>query len=374
MTLDNIIESIKLLTVKVEMNNNTNKENGTGVLIIQNNKAYVLTVYHCIYGKGESPHIVKSENILFKFDSKISEEVIRPLNMEKYKEVYLAKNIVLLEVDISKLKIDGIKNLLLLDRVFYDKSYYLRGYPKVLSYDHYFEAKCRDKDLDEVTFKIEVDGLTNDTSGDDANELISGLSGSGVFFSENNQLYLVGLVNALATEGGTFNAVHCIKLLELKDTDIKLSERLVFKNLDIDINEIESVTLPYINQLIKAYNSEGNESIEQIENINNSQYDSHFKRARRSFYMVEQLRMFSRDNLNINAYEDFQDEVYEYIINTVEKQYDNAFCRVIATEDKSIDIKTDFYPIEGKKCKTIEKKGVCHHLVNDKEISWIEDE
>jgi len=365
MTLEKIIESIKFLTVKVK----TDKESGTGVLIIQDDKAYVLTVYHCIYGKKETLYKVDKESITFKFDSKICEDEINSLDFKEYN-----KNIVLLEVDISKLKIDGITNLLLLDRAFYEKSYHLRGYPKVLSHEHRFEAKCNDKDLDEVTFKIEVKGLTNDTSGDDANELIAGLSGSGIFFSENNQLYLVGLVNALATESGTFNAVHCIKLVDLKDTHIKLSERLVFKSCNPNINKLDSVNLRYINQLIKAYDSDTSESIEQIENINNSQYDRHFKTARKSFHMVEELRMFSRDNLAINAYEDFQDEVYEYIINTVDKKYDNAFQRVITTEDKSSDMRTDFYPIDENKCKTIEKKGVCHQLVDDKKINWIEDE
>jgi len=256
MILEDIIEAIKLLTVKIE----TEKEKGTGVLVIQKNRAYVLTVYHCIYGKEESPHIVNNKNISFKFNSKISEEVINPLEIEKYKEVYLKKNIVLLEVDITKLKIDGIPKLLLLDRIFYDKSYHFRGYPKALSTDHPFKAECIDKKLDEITFKIEVDGLTNDTSGENANEFIAGVSGSGLFFSENNQLYLVGLVNALANETGVFNAVHCVKLIDLYNSDIIFTEfytinKIVTKLKEIDKKISEGACKKFENDNTYEYNN-----------------------------------------------------------------------------------------------------------------------
>ena len=96
MTLEDVIESIKLLTVKVK----TDKESGTGVLFLQDDKAYVLTVYHCIYGKGTKPHNVENGNISLKFDSKICENEINPLEFKGYNE-----NNVLLKVDIDSLKI-----------------------------------------------------------------------------------------------------------------------------------------------------------------------------------------------------------------------------------------------------------------------------
>lgn len=231
MTLDEIIETIKLLTVKVE----TDKEKGTGVLIIQNNKAYVLTVYHCIYGKENPYHTVNKENVTFMFNTKVCKEDIKPLNIERYKE-----NLILLEVDINTLTINGIKELLLLDRVYHEKEYHLRGYPKALSYANPFEATCNDKDLDEVSFSIRVDGLTEDTSGDDAIDFIAGLSGSGVFFSENNQLYLLGLVNALATNEGIFNLIYCSKLVDLYNSDIEFSQFYAINDIAERLKSIEN--------------------------------------------------------------------------------------------------------------------------------------
>lgn len=365
MTLEDIIENIKLLTVKVK----TDKESGTGVLVIQNNKAYVLTVYHCIYGKKEPYHTVDVDNVIFKFNSKVTTKDIKPLNIEGYKE-----NIVLLEVDITKLKIDGIKELLLLDRVFYDKQYHLRGYPKTLSYANPFKAKCNDKDLDKITFSIRVDGLTEDTSGDDAIDFIAGLSGSGVFFSENNQLYLVGLVNTLATDKGVFNLAYCTKLIDLKDTSIKLSKLLVFTDYARNMERTETNNLHYVNQLIEAYDSESNTSINKIEDVRKPKYKRHLENARKSFHKIEILRRFTRDISMEDEYENFQEDIYQGIINTVDNDYENMFKKVKATEDEATNMSTEFYPLEDRKCEKIEKKGVCHHLIEDKKISWLEDE
>jgi len=230
MTLEDVIESIKLLTVKVK----TDKESGTGVLFLQDDKAYVLTVYHCIYGKETEPHNVKNENISLTFDSKICEDIINPLNFKDYDE-----NIVLLEININKLKIESIPNVCLLDRAFLDKSYHLRGYPTGLSHEHPFEAKCMDKNLDDVTFSIRVDGLTEDTSGMDISDFVAGLSGSGVFFSENNQLYLVGLVNSLANNNGLFNIVYGTKLVDLYSSNIKFSELYTIDEIVHKLKEID---------------------------------------------------------------------------------------------------------------------------------------
>jgi len=57
--------------------------------------------------------------------------------------------------------------------------------------------------------------MTSDTSGDDAIEYMRGVSGSGVFYAKGDRLYLVGLVNALADQAGTFNAIICTNLYGL---------------------------------------------------------------------------------------------------------------------------------------------------------------
>lgn len=60
-----------------------------------------------------------------------------------------------------------------------------------------------------------------------------------MFFAENHKLYLVGLVNALADNYGKLDAVYCTKLVDLKTSNIKLSELKVYNKKDINIPSIQ---------------------------------------------------------------------------------------------------------------------------------------
>ncbi|MCK5918330.1 MAG: SUMF1/EgtB/PvdO family nonheme iron enzyme [Cocleimonas sp.] len=218
MNKEEAFKEIKLLTVKIE----TEYEKGTGVLIFKNNRAYVLTVHHCIYGKKEPYHNLVENSIKITLDSKISKILINPIECTVYKN-----DIVCLELDtkiINNIKIE----LNIQDKMFHDEEYFLRGYPKAFSDAHRFNATYNDE-IDKNKFRITVDYLTNDTSGDDAVDYIKGLSGSGVFSYKENKLYLTGLVNNLANKAGTFNAIDCVKLLLFNNEVIK-EEETVFVN------------------------------------------------------------------------------------------------------------------------------------------------
>ena len=216
-----------------------------------------------------------------------------------------------------------------------------------------------------------MDRLTDDIGGENAKIYIGGLSGAGVFFSEYNNLYLVGLANALRDKYGRFNTIHCTKLIDLDNSPINLGKRLVIDDYKQGIELTEVRNLHYKNQLIKAYNSDSNNEIIREKDIY-GKYIRHFKNAEISFHKVEVLRRFTRDTLGDKEYEDFQEDMYQGIMNTVDDDYENNFKKVKATEDKASDMPTEYYPLN-KKCEKIEKKGVCHHLVQDKIISWIDE-
>jgi hypothetical protein len=89
-----------------------------------------------------------------------------------------------------------------------------------------------------------LNSLTDDTSGESAKNYMSGLSGSGVFFSENNQLYLVGLVNSLGNENGVFNRINCLKLIDLHYTDINITNFYTINEISSKLKEINK-TISY---------------------------------------------------------------------------------------------------------------------------------
>lgn len=228
MTEAEIKDLIKKATVQIEVSIDDKINNGTGVLLQQNDKSYVLTVHHCIYGKEKQFHNIEVDNITLILEQNICSNNIKPISIITFKE-----NIVLLEID--NIEFVNLK-CICLDRVYDDKKYYLRGFPN--SEVHNFEAKCNDANLDDTSFKMEVSNLTSDTSGENAVTFVAGLSGSGVFFSENNQLYLVGLVNSLRDQYGRFNVLHCTKLVDLHNSDIEISNFYTINEISSKLKEI----------------------------------------------------------------------------------------------------------------------------------------
>ena len=194
-----IKDNIKALTEQII----TPKEQGTGVLIMYQNKPYILTVHHVIYGKAKKNENIEADDVKFIFYNQAE------LYAVSIKDI---GELVLLELNSKEL---ANFETAMFWKVEYKQEYYIRGFPTGLNEPHNFNAKCNDDAVDRERFKIELLDMTNDTSGDDAIEYMRGVSGSGVFFSKNKKLYLIGLVNALANQSGTFNAVECFNLRKL---------------------------------------------------------------------------------------------------------------------------------------------------------------
>ena len=141
----------------------------------------------------------------------------------------------------------------------------------------------------------------------------------------------------------------------------------------IEIPEIEQdKNLRYITQLLKAYDSDVDETIKDVEKIP-KKHQRHFSDTRKSFYKAEELRVLTRDNLSLTVFENLKNNIYDGVINTVEDDFTNGYKKAKAVEDKAVAINIESNPLR-EVCETVDKKGICHHLVNDEKISWIDDE
>jgi len=142
----------------------------------------------------------------------------------------------------------------------------------------------------------------------------------------------------------------------------------------IEIPLLEKDTkLRYIEQLVKAYNSDSTDVIQDVKHIEGSKYNRHFNDSRKSFYKAEELRALTRDNLTEQVFEDFKEDVYDGVINKSEEDFESGYTKVKAVESEASKIIIDSNPLT-EACRPADKKGACHHLINDKKISWIEDE
>lgn len=141
--------------------------------------------------------------------------------------------------------------------------------------------------------------------------------------------------------------------------------------LDVDIiDDIKAHELVYVKQLFLSYEDESKIKFQKKDDLTTHiNYQNHFNRARINFHYAEQLRNFYRDSLPANTFQDFQDEIYNGIVDTVEDYHDNAFNKVKETEKLASTLQLSSNPLTTVSIVS-DRKGICHQLVNDKKIVW----
>jgi hypothetical protein len=341
---------------------------GSGVLVIINQESFVITLIHCL--SEETSNIISNYDGSVNYDIK---DYFYHKNRVKDVDEKNEDDIVLVQVEYPE------HNLLVeiaTNNISVNDTIQAYGFPNKGEKNGTPMSGKISTWHDSKTIETDLSYIGSNTNYVKAIGNILGWSGSGLFKKIGEKLYLIGTLKELQDKEHTYQSINCISI----ETILEVIEfnKLGSFDLKIIINDVSVVgldNLRYINQLRQSYNSDAINEIKTVSDIDKSKYDGHFERARRSFRMVEDLRQLSRDNLPEGTYEEFQDDMYEGIINTLEDDYKNAFFRVKETEKESTKIIIESYPpLEEKKCKTIERKGVCHQLVNDEKINWIEDE
>lgn len=145
---------------------------------------------------------------------------------------------------------------------------------------------------------------------------------------------------------------------------------------DLDPHE-----LPYVEQLLRAYADALN-----MDSIASSEVDTLPKRyridfadQRKAYYSADSVHRSAREVFENGEamFQDLKDDAYEGIKPTYWKEYDHGYSRLIAVLEKVTDTtldKSELSQIRGL-IGNLEKKGVCHILVNDGTIeSWVIDD
>lgn len=132
--------------------------------------------------------------------------------------------------------------------------------------------------------------------------------------------------------------------------------------------------LRYITQLLAVYSEEISNELNSIEELSDyKDYKVHFDIQRKSFYTVETLKQFERDNLPLEskAFENLKDDVLAIAYTIVLNKYSSALRKVndILGLCSSMDASSNPLAIS---ITIQDKQGVCHHLVNENKLTWIE--
>lgn len=165
-----------------------------------------------------------------------------------------------------------------------------------------------------------------------------------------------------------------VELINQKLALMEVPERL------IPPDSVADEELRYVSELLSAYaDATGRNTLTQADlsapELRRFQKD--FSKQRKDFYAAETIRRASRDSLaarGVEAFQALKDETYSGIEDTLDDYYENGFLRLravmerigILTLSKSMLLKIpNWVGIE-------ERKGICHFLVNDGKVQWVD--
>jgi hypothetical protein len=95
--------------------------------------------------------------------------------------------------------------------------------------------------------------------------------------------------------------------------------------------------------------------------------------ARNNFYSADALDRFSRDWLPSSSFAELKEDCYEAVSATLNMKYPDGYGRYLKTSEQSVQISYDSHPLNHY-MKNQDKKGLCHHLVNEGVFKWASDD
>lgn len=126
----------------------------------------------------------------------------------------------------------------------------------------------------------------------------------------------------------------------------------------------------YIDELLKAYCQFTDGKVKDLETLkSDTLIFDHFTRQREDYYSAQSLKRFSRDEFVDEPYKDVKEEVYRGVIDISLNKYKNGFERVNTTLSEARKISIDINELG--KVYPSDKCGMCHELVNDEKMKWV---
>lgn len=191
-----LIELLTNVSVKIYCNDQSDEECGSGTLISDGEKFFVMTAGHCIRKKSNNQPFAPDDIQLTSFakDEPFNIRVIAVLPGHDFSE---AKDCAVLEVENPQLKFDFSEGIKRCDTQLDEESYCFYGFTQSNEQGRLYCLRRTGKNQ----WHLVDDDITNQAIN--AYNLMAGNSGAGVFFVKSNILYHVGYVKRLIDESGT---------------------------------------------------------------------------------------------------------------------------------------------------------------------------
>ena len=125
----------------------------------------------------------------------------------------------------------------------------------------------------------------------------------------------------------------------------------------------------YIEALLHAFSDVDGKEYSHADALS-SDYAEDLERARINFFSAESLEVFSRDAFPEGCYRELKDDCYEGLHSVVRQDHKNGYERFLQVSTQAVNVPYDSHPLVHY-IRPSDRKGLCHQLVNDKNIKWI---
>ncbi len=134
-----------------------------------------------------------------------------------------------------------------------------------------------------------------------------------------------------------------------------------------------ALELTYIKKILDAYSEHLEKNVSDYNELEkHPELKIHFERQRRDFFSAEWLKAFSREiyEPELPVFEQLKEEIYDGIIETIEEDAKNGFERLNKVLQRASGITSISSPLN-EYTLIKDKKGICHHLANEREdVTW----
>ena len=156
-------------------------------------------------------------------------------------------------------------------------------------------------------------------------------------------------------------------------------EKIILKKPDVVIpKRIRQDEMTYVNQIYQAYSVKTGKKITRHADVKKTEYEEHFDEQRKYYYYAETIHREIRDSVRKdeeNSFDALKRQIKAGISRAKRKPYNDPVERMDAITERASDVilakktEEDLHGWIGPE----EKMGVCHMLVNEKKLKWVEE-
>lgn len=191
-----LIDLFTQVSVKIHCCDDVDEEYGTGTLISDGEKFYVITAGHCVKKKSNDQPFSPCDIEITSFAGNTPQQIRVKAPVTRY-DFTEGKDFAVLEIEKPEVEINLAENVKRCDTQLDEETYYFYGYSEPNEQGRLYTVRRTGKNQ----WHLRDDSITNQDLG--AYQLMAGNSGAGVFFVKTGILYHIGYVKRMIDESGT---------------------------------------------------------------------------------------------------------------------------------------------------------------------------